>query len=88
MVSCHSANLQVVYKNRRHEQFSPLNGTCVLVHGASWLLISDDEWVFITLYVTLMALAAPLWQYPLCEVFNGLRWLGRVGVFWRMMPDD
>ncbi len=32
--------------------------------------------------------AAPQRDYPLREVFNGLRWFVRAGCPWRMMPND
>jgi transposase len=31
---------------------------------------------------------APQRDYPLREIFNGLRWLARAGAPWRMMPND
>jgi transposase len=31
---------------------------------------------------------APQRDYPLREVFNGLRWLARAGAQWRMLPND
>jgi transposase len=39
--------------------------------------VSDDEWAFVAPYLTLMTEAAPQRDYPLREVFNGLRWLAR-----------
>src|SRR5262245_46113605 len=50
--------------------------------------VSDDEWAFVAPYLTLMSEAAPQREYPLREVFNGLRWLVRAGASWRMMPND
>jgi len=50
--------------------------------------VSDDEWAFVAPYLTLMSEAAPQREYPLREVFNGLRWLVRTGAEWRLMPHD
>lgn len=48
--------------------------------------VNDDEWAFAALYLTLITEAAPQREYPLREVFNGLRWMIRKGASWRMMP--
>jgi len=50
--------------------------------------VTDDEWAFVAPYLTLMKEDAPQREYPLREVFNGLRWLVRTGAQWRMMPHD
>jgi transposase len=50
--------------------------------------VSDDEWAFVAPYLTLMTEDAPQRDYPLREVFNGLRWLARAGAQWRMIPND
>jgi transposase len=50
--------------------------------------VSDDEWAFIAPYLTLMTEEAPQRQYPLREVFNGLRYIVRTEAQWRMMPND
>ena len=50
--------------------------------------VTDDEWVFVALYLTLMTEEAPQRDYSLREVFNGLRWIVRAGAPWRMMPND
>lgn len=50
--------------------------------------VSDDEWAFVAPYLTLMREDAPQRDYPLREVFNGLRWLVRAGAPWRLMPND
>ena len=49
---------------------------------------SDEEWAFAAPYLTLMKEDAPQRDYPLREVFNGLRWIVRAGSGWRMMPND
>lgn len=36
--------------------------------------VSDEKWVFIAPYLTLMSKDAPQREHNLCEVFNGLRW--------------
>ena len=50
--------------------------------------VSNEEWSFCVRYLTLMTEEAPQRDYPLREVFNGLRWLVRTGGAWRMMPHD
>ena len=50
--------------------------------------VSDEEWSFCAPYLTLMKEAAPQRDYPLREVFNGLRWFVRAGCPWRMVPND
>jgi transposase len=50
--------------------------------------VSDEEWAFVAPYLTLMTEDAPQRDYPLREVFNGLRWIVRAGASWRMMPHD
>ncbi len=50
--------------------------------------VSDEEWAFIAPYLTLMREDAPQRQYPLREVFNGLRYVVRGGISWRMIPND
>ena len=49
---------------------------------------SDAEWALVAPYLTLMTDEAPQREYPLREVFNGLRWMVRSGATWRMMPND
>jgi len=50
--------------------------------------VSDDEWAFVAPYLTLMKEDAPQREYSLCEVFNGLCYIVRTGIQWRMMPND
>ncbi len=50
--------------------------------------VSDDEWAFAAPYLTLMTEEAPQREYPLREIFDGLRWLIRAGAPWRMLPND
>lgn len=50
--------------------------------------VSDEEWAFIAPYLTLMREDAPQREYPLREVFNGLRYVVRGGISWRMIPND
>jgi transposase len=50
--------------------------------------VSDAEWALVAPYLTLMTEDAPQRDYPLREVFNGLRWMVRSGSPWRMMPHD
>jgi len=50
--------------------------------------VDDDEWAFIAPYLTLMTEAAPQRHHDLREVFNGLRFIARSGLQWRLMPHD
>lgn len=50
--------------------------------------VSDDEWAFVASYLTLMREDAPQREHSLREVFNGLRYIVRTGMQWRMMPND
>lgn len=50
--------------------------------------VSDEEWALVAPYLTLMKEDAPQRDYPLREIFNGLRWIVRTGAQWRMMPND
>lgn len=50
--------------------------------------VSDDEWLLVVPYLTLMIEEAPQRDYPLRELFNGLRYLVRYGIAWRAMPND
>ena len=50
--------------------------------------VTDDEWAFVTPYLTLMTEEAPQREHSLREVFNGLRWIVRAGAPWRMIPND
>ena len=50
--------------------------------------VSDDEWAFMAPYLTLMREDAPQREHSLREVFNGLRYVVRTGMQWRMMPHD
>jgi transposase len=50
--------------------------------------VSDEEWVFVAPYLTLMKENAPQREHSLREVFNGLRYIVRTGAPWRMMPND
>jgi transposase len=50
--------------------------------------VSDAEWALVAPYLTLMTEAAPQRDFPLREVFNGLRWIVRSGSSWRLMPHD
>jgi len=50
--------------------------------------VSDEEWAFLAPYLTLMREDAPQRQHDLREVFNGLRFIARAGLQWRLMPHD
>lgn len=50
--------------------------------------VTDEEWEFCEVYLSLMREDAPQRKYPLREVFNALRYLVRSGCGWRMLPRD
>ncbi len=50
--------------------------------------VSDDEWAFVAPYLTLMNETAPQRRHELREIFNGLRFITRGGLQWRLMPND
>ena len=50
--------------------------------------VSDEEWAFVAPYLTLMTEEAPQRTHRLREVYNGLRYVARGGIAWRMMPND
>ena len=50
--------------------------------------VSDEEWAFVAPYLTLMREDAPQREHALREVFNGLRYIVRTGMQWRMMAND
>lgn len=50
--------------------------------------VSDDEWAFVAPYLALCREDAAQRKYGLREVFNGLRYVVRTGVQWRMVPHD
>lgn len=50
--------------------------------------VSDDEWAFLAPYLTLMREDAPQRTHALRELFNGLRYIARAGLQWRLMPHD
>ena len=50
--------------------------------------VSDEEWSFVVLYLTLIRLDSEQRQHDLRAVFNALRWLVRSGAHWRMMPHE
>ena len=50
--------------------------------------VSDEEWEFVAPYLSLMTADAPQRRHDLREVFNGLRYIVRGGLQWRLMPHD
>lgn len=50
--------------------------------------VSDEEWLLVARYLTLMPEDAPQRQHSLREPFNGLRYVLRYGIAWRAMPND
>src|SRR5579883_1919580 len=49
--------------------------------------VSDEEWALVAPYLTLMSEEAPQREHALREVFNGLRWIVRAGVFEGLVHD-
>ena len=50
--------------------------------------VSDEEWDFVVPYLSLMREDAPQRRHALRELFNGLRFIARGGLQWRLMPHD
>lgn len=50
--------------------------------------VSDAEWEFLVPYLTLMREDAPQRDYPLRELFNGLRYVVKTSCQWRFVPHD
>ncbi len=50
--------------------------------------VTDEEWAFVAPYLTWMDEMAPQRRHSLREVFNGLRFIVRTGLQWRLMPHD
>jgi transposase len=50
--------------------------------------VTDDEWMFVAPYLTLMREDAPQREHDLRDVFNALRWIVRAGSPWRLMAND
>ena len=50
--------------------------------------VSDEEWAFVAPYLTLMREDAPQREHSLREVFDGLRYVVRTGMQWRLMAHD
>lgn len=50
--------------------------------------VSDAEWEFLAPYLALMREDAPQREYPLRELFNGLRYVVKTGCQWRFLPHD
>ncbi|MGZ3681007.1 MAG: IS5 family transposase, partial [Ktedonobacterales bacterium] len=50
--------------------------------------VSDEEWSFVAPYLALLPEDVSQRKHDLREVFNGLRYLVKTGVHWRMLPHD
>lgn len=50
--------------------------------------VSDEEWAFVSPYLSLIREDAPQRTYSLREVFNATRWMVRSGSPWRYLPGD
>ncbi len=50
--------------------------------------VSDEEWALVAPYLALVREDAPQRTHDLREVFNGLRYVVKGGVTWRLVPND
>ncbi len=50
--------------------------------------VTDEEWELVAPYLALISENSPQREYPMREVFNGLRWIMKTGAPWRYMPND
>ncbi len=50
--------------------------------------VSDDEWAFVAPYLSLLPEESAQRRHDLREVFNGLRYVIKGGVTWRLVPND
>lgn len=50
--------------------------------------VSDDEWAFAAVYLTLLREDAGQRDYALRDVFDALRWVVKTGAQWRYLPGD
>ncbi|HKR89311.1 MAG TPA: IS5 family transposase [Phenylobacterium sp.] len=50
--------------------------------------VSDEEWAFVAPYLALLPEEAGQRRHDLREVFNGLRYVMKGGVTWRLVPND
>src|SRR5216683_4688208 len=71
-------------------------GFCFGEHGWMWNRglvgypsdVNDEEWAFMAPYLALCREDAPQRSHSLRAVFNGLRYIVKSGMQWRMMPHD
>ena len=50
--------------------------------------VTDTEWDFLVVYLTLMREDAPQREHSLRELFNALRYVVKTGCPWRFLPND
>ena len=50
--------------------------------------VTDEEWVFLEPYLTLIRADAPQRVHDLRDILDALRWLVRTGAQWRYLPGD
>jgi len=50
--------------------------------------VTDAEWEFLVVYLTLMREDAPQRDHDLREIFNALRYVVKTGCQWRFLPHD
>jgi transposase len=50
--------------------------------------VSDEEWAFVAPYLALLPEESGQRRHDLREVFNGLRYVIKGGVTWRLVPND
>ena len=50
--------------------------------------VTNDEWAFVAPYLALCREDSAQRDYPLRDVFNGLRYIAKTGSQWRFIPND
>ena len=50
--------------------------------------VSDEDWVILAPYLTLMRDEAAQRCHPLRDLIQGLRFISRIGLQWRFMPYE
>jgi transposase len=60
----------------------------MITHKAYPSDVTDAEWQFVLPYLCLVREDAAQRVYHLRDLFDGLRWLSRIGSPWRYLPAD
>jgi transposase len=50
--------------------------------------VSDEEWIFVEPFLTLIRADSPQRDHDLREIYNGVRYVMRAGCAWRYLPND